>query len=110
MNPQFIGTILDQTIDLENSPGRFRRQNDLGIDDSYAARKIKIAAEKAAEEEAIAIRAHETWKKGFIFPGFLIVVGLPILGWAWNNKRKLDNEKLAKAELATNGDDAPAES
>jgi hypothetical protein len=93
---------------LKSAPSKPKAEPAGGIDDAYAKKKAEVAAAKIIEEAEIAERAHQTWKKSFIFPGFLLVVGLPTLVWAYINKQKVDKER-AKQKAADEEGQTPAE-
>jgi len=70
-------------------------------------RMAKMEAERIAEEEAAA-KAQASFRKGLILPCFLLVVGLGILGWLVQNKKKVDEEKARKeAEASANSRPEP---
>merc|ERR1712050_659350 len=55
--------------------------------------RVQREAEKRAEEEAIALRAEQEFRNSFIMPGLMLVVGLVILAYVINNKKKIDAAK-----------------
>ena len=55
-------------------------------------------AEKA-EQEAIALRAEQEFKKSLIMPCILLIIGLVILGFVVKNKRNIDAEKAKTAAI-----------
>jgi hypothetical protein len=68
-------------------------------DPAIVQRRLDRIAKEAEEEEAMRIRAEKEFKNSFIMPSLLLVIGLCILAFVVNNKRKIDAKKAKEAAL-----------